>query len=311
MHKIFGFFRPWQLLPEPVRLAEMSFVSVIIPTYNRRLPLERAVASVVQQSYSDWELIVIDDGSTDQTPEWLHAHPLFSGTNPKGRVIRTENQGVSRARNLGIEAAQGEWIALLDSDDEWHVDKLKTQLDYAASHPHQPLIHGEEIWVRNGVRVNQCKHHQKYGGRVFAACVPLCTISPSTVIIQRGLFTELGAFNEEFPVCEDYEMWLRFTCCHEVGLVTTPVVTKYGGHADQLSHRYKAMDYWRVIALRAHLKNPLISESERQLVKRTMVDKCKILLRGYEKHNNKANYDQVAALLRQAEETCLALGASD
>ena len=279
----------------------MEQVSVILPTYNRLSLLKRAVESVSRQSYPHWELIVVNDGSTDQTRQWLESQALFQ--TDQAQAIHISNQGVSRARNVGIEAACGNWIALLDSDDEWLPEKLQRQVEYSLQHPHRPVIHGEEIWIRNGVRVNPCKHHRKYGGRIFEQCVPLCSLSPSTVMIRKDLFITEGMFKEDFPVCEDYDLWLRLCSRFEVGLIKTPIVIKYGGHRDQLSRRYKIMDYWRVKALAPFLTSPRISEKERDTVRETMKTKCKILLHGYKKHKNRSNFNEVLSLLHQAEES--------
>jgi glycosyltransferase involved in cell wall biosynthesis len=287
----------------------MIQVSVIIPTYNRLEVLKRAVASVEAQTYPHWDLWVIDDGSTDGTSEWLNQHPLFAHHQPnlashelsrQGRVIQIENSGVSHARNLGIEASQGEWLAFLDSDDEWLPQKLEKQMAFAEDHPEFPLIHGEEIWIRNGVRVNPHKHHQKKGGRIFDHCLPLCVISPSTAMIRRQAIKEVGLFRQDFPVCEDYELWLRLCAKWEVGFIEEFLINKYGGHQDQLSRRYKAMDYWRVRALVQFLDHPSLSTKEIQLLLHTLIKKCDILLRGYEKHQNWSDYDEVAKIRHQA-----------
>ncbi|MBT6957817.1 MAG: glycosyltransferase family 2 protein, partial [Opitutae bacterium] len=126
----------------------MPKVSVIIPTFNRLGYLPRSLGSVLAQSYDDYELIVVDDGSTDQTVDAIQQDY------PSVNLIEQENKGVSAARNAGIRAASGEWIALLDSDDEWLPGKLNSQMNALESHPEYRLCHTEEIWIRDGVRVN-------------------------------------------------------------------------------------------------------------------------------------------------------------
>ncbi|MCB0363761.1 MAG: glycosyltransferase, partial [Bdellovibrionales bacterium] len=279
----------------------MALISVILPTYNRLSLLKRAIGSVLAQSHPNWELIVVDDGSEDGTAQWLKTDSELLALGNRLRVIRVDNGGVSRARNLGVSGAKGEWLTFLDSDDEWLPEKLQMQMTHASLNPHHLLIHGEEIWVRNGERVNPCKHHQKFGGRIFAKCLPLCVISPSTVMIHRDLFQEVGLFNEEFPVCEDYELWLRICSRFEVGFISDPLIIKYGGHEDQLSKRYKAMDYWRVKALAPYLTNFNITDRERTSVREVLEKKCRILLQGYEKHNNMENYDEVSAYLHRCQ----------
>ncbi|MCC7405578.1 MAG: glycosyltransferase [Bdellovibrionales bacterium] len=275
----------------------MPRVSVVIPTFNRLSTLPRAIASVEAQSFRDWELLVVDDGSTDGTGDWLHQHPLFSGEAARGRVLVSPQLGVSRARNLGILHSHGEWLAFLDSDDEWLADKLLCQLNLAGQ-LQVPLIHANEIWIRNGVRVNECKHHAKGGGRIFSQGVPRCVISPSAALLRRDLLSTVGLFNEAFPVCEDYELWLRITSEFDVGFVETPLIRKFGGHADQLSRRYHAMDYWRVKALLPWVDSHRLTEGERQLVKQTIKKKCEILVKGYERHDNRENLAEIREVLQ-------------
>jgi glycosyltransferase involved in cell wall biosynthesis len=265
-------------------------VSVIIPTYNRAATLERAIRSVWAQTETSFELIVVDDGSTDETPERLQALQSAGG---RLRVERTENRGVSAARNLGVRVARGQWLAFLDSDDEWLPGKLATQLALLKEQPSLSLVHGEEIWIRRGVRVNPMRKHQKKGGDVFADAVRLCCISPSTVLLRKSLFEELGGFREDFPVCEDYDLWLKITAREKVGFTSEFLIKKYGGHKDQLSRAYPAMDYWRVIALQNVLATPGLSDRKRQLVRQEISRKSSLLLRGYRKHQNLGQYDQI------------------
>lgn len=269
-------------------------VSVIIPTYNRALLLPRAIISVIGQSFSDWELLVVDDGSTDDTAAVLQgfAHE------PRLRVLRSQNGGVSRARNWGIREARGEWISFLDSDDEWLADKLAKQLEFAATHPAVSVIHGDEIWIRNGVRVNPMNKHRKRGGDIYSDALKLCCVSPSTVMIRKDLFAEVGLFREDFPVCEDYDLWLRISAHHMVGFVEDVLIKKYGGHADQLSHRYRAMDFWRIHAIADRIHNDKLSDEKQRNSMAELKLKCEILLKGYRKHQNLIHYDQIFSIYR-------------
>ncbi len=277
----------------------MAQVSVIIPTYNRKSVLERALDSVVRQTYTEWELMVLDDGSDDGTEEFFEQWRRKQSPALDLRYLRTHNCGVSQARNRAARETSAPWLAFLDSDDEWLPGKLERQMALSAGYS---LIHGEEIWIRGGVRVNPMKKHRKGGGRLFARAVELCCISPSTVLLKRTLFEDLGGFRADFPVCEDYELWLRITARHEVGFVSEPVIVKYGGHEDQLSRNYPAMDYLRVRALRPFLAGVDLglSSEERQLVAATIVVKCDILLRGYDKHKRFDHSAQVEAWRAEA-----------
>lgn len=272
----------------------MPLVSVIIPTFNRGYVIERAVNSVLEQSFSDLECIVVDDGSTDNTQQ-----KLAEIKDPRLKVIQSGNQGVSAARNLGFVHSCGQWIALLDSDDEWLPHKLRVQLKLADENPKLPLIHGEEIWIRNGKRVNPKFKHRKEGGKIFERCLGLCLISPSAALMKRSLYEEMRGFREDYIVCEDYELWLRVTQKYEVGFVVDPILNKYGGHEDQLSSKYKAMDYWRVRAMEELFRNSeySLNLNESQALVETLLEKCHILKLGYEKHQNLENMDYIVSLI--------------
>lgn len=273
-------------------------VSVIIPTYQRLETLPRAIDSVLSQSFNDFELIVVDDGSSDGTAEYLKQ---LQEKEPRLRVIQQENHGVSAARNHAIEVANGKWLAFLDSDDEWLAKKLQMQMELAQIRPELKIIHGEEIWIRRGRRVNPHKKHKKFGGRVFRHCLALCLISPSAVIINKEIFQKIGSFNEDYVVCEDYDLWLRITAQYDVGFIEEPIIKKYGGHSDQLSTKYFAMDYWRVKSLSQLIDSPHISENEQTLLLQTIIEKSTILLNGYKKHENLENYDEIDKLSQRAQ----------
>ncbi len=218
-------------------------ISVIIPTWNRASRLASALQSVFAQRLPPAEVIVVDDGSTDDT------HRLVHSQFPQIHYIYQQHNGVSSARNTGIKAATGDWIALLDSDDRWLPEKLELQSESIRARPEYKICHCDEIWIRNGKRVNPMKKHAKRGGNIFRHCLPLCVISPSAVMIQRDLLTEIGLFDERLPACEDYDLWLRISALHPVLYVDKPLIIKDGGHSDQLSRHYWGMDRFRIQAL--------------------------------------------------------------
>ncbi len=135
-------------------------ISVVIPTFNRSHTLKRAINSVMQQSLQVDEIIVVDDGSTDDTYHLMRKYPDV-------HYIQQENAGVSAARNSGIHHAHGDWVALLDSDDEWKEKKIELQTDMLISNPSYRLCHGNELWVHDGKHLNKMKTHKKRGGRSF------------------------------------------------------------------------------------------------------------------------------------------------
>lgn len=256
-------------------------VSVILPAYNRAATLPRAIKSVLAQYYADWELVIVDDGSTDNT---LAVATPFLGA--RVRYFNTENFGVSHARNFGVKNSSGEWIAFIDSDDEWLPRKLELQM---ALTPYFELIHGEENWFRNDKPVKPQAKHAKSGGDVFKRCIEICCISPSTTVISRWLFEKMHGFREDFPVCEDYELWLRITRDLQVGFINEPVQNKYAGSGDQLSFTTPAMDYFRLKALA-----PFLESREAETVAHNMLVKADILLNGFKKYPNRKRELEVA-----------------
>ena len=260
--------------------AEMnSSVSVIIPSFNRASVLPRALDSVLAQTHEAAEIIVVDDGSSDGT------NALVERDYPSVNLLTQGNQGVSSARNAGASVSSGEWLAFLDSDDEWLPEKLSHQLACARDNPHISLIHSDEIWIRRGVRVNQMRKHRKSGGQIFEYCLPRCVISPSAVMMSKALFDRLGGFDEDFPACEDYDLWLRVCHQYEVAYIEHPLIRKHGGHEDQLSAKYWGMDRFRVKALAKLLAQSTLSIEQEVLTKRMLREKCRILMSGAEKRD--------------------------
>lgn len=252
-------------------------VSVIIPTHDRLQVLPRAIDSVRAQHYPVHELIVVDDGSGDGTAEWLTRHA------PDVQLITQNNHGVSHARNRGIEQATGEWIALLDSDDAWYPQKLERQMTALHQAPHHRLCHCDEHWIRNGRRVNPHRKHRKHGGEIFAHCLPLCCISPSAAVLHRSLLEEVGLFDESLPACEDYDLWLRICARDAVLYVDEALLQKTGGHDDQLSQRYPAMDRFRLQALAGMLCGDVLSAQQRSLAQAMFEHKARIYINGARK----------------------------
>ena len=260
-------------------------ITVVIPTYNRAHTLARALDSVLNQSYTAKEIIVVDDGSDDDTAN------LIKQRYPNIVYIAQNHGGVSKARNTGIFAASYSWIALLDSDDMWHKTKLAEQCSALAKDTQSPVCHTDEIWIRNGNRVNPKKKHAKKGGRIFRHCLPLCAISPSSAIISRELLIDIGLFDKSLPACEDYDLWLRITAEHPVNFIDKPLITKYGGHADQLSRQHWGMDRFRVKALEKVLRLESLSNDNRRAALHMLIEKLDILAAGAQKHGNTALLD--------------------
>jgi glycosyltransferase involved in cell wall biosynthesis len=281
-------------------------ISVIIPTYNRASVLPRAIDSVLAQKGATFELIVVDDGSKDNTRATVNAQRSTKKHDDLKercalRVARcAENKGPAAARNLGIKQAQGEWIAFLDSDDEWKPGKLKAQLEFFDQNPNYLICQTEEIWIRNGMRVNPMKKHQKYGGSIFEKCLPLCVISPSAVMMHRKLFDEIGLFDESLPACEDYDLWLRIAAKYPIGLIETPYIIKYGGHADQRSREFPAMDRFRIQSLARILSSGILSPEQTTAARKILEEKARIFIAGALKRGREKEAEEIASLAQRA-----------
>ena len=252
----------------------MPTVSAIIPTHNRSQTVLRALRSVYAQRILVNEVIVIDDGSSDDTVARIQAE--FPGV----ILICQTQHGVSHARNRGIDAAQGEWLAFLDSDDEWLPIKVETQLNAVRNNPSSRICHSNEIWIRNGRRVNPMNKHRKHGGWIFEHCLPRCVISPSSVLLHRSAIEEFGNFDESLPVCEDYDLWLRLTATLPVMHIPKPLIKKYGGHADQLSGSRWGMDRYRIWSLEKLLAAKTLTTAQERQALGELTRKIDIYLTG-------------------------------
>ena len=273
-------------------------ISVVIPTYNRREFAFNAIESVLNQTAHVGEIIVVDDGSQDGTSDAIKRH--F----PEVNLLVQDRSGVSASRNRGIRAATSEWIALLDSDDVWLPQKISTQLAYANTHPHARLIHCDEHWVRNGRPLNQKSYHQKSAGDIFARSLERCLISPSAVILKRDLFEQVGYFDESLPACEDYDLWLRITARFEVDYIDEKLITKHGGHPDQLSKTTWGLDRFRIRALKNLLEGNLLDGRQRQLAAAMLKRKAGIFAQGARKRGRNLEAQQYFEIARNAETIC-------
>lgn len=274
-----------------------QLISVIIPTYNRASVLFRAIDSVLAQTYKNYELLIVDDGSSDETHELLL--PLIKLE--KIKYFKHQNRGVSATRNVGVQKASGELITFLDSDDEWLPHKLQEQLNFIAQNPQIQIVYGEELWIRNGKRVNQKAIHKKSGGHIFPACVQQCLIAPSSVMLFKNLFLQMGGFDESFTICEDYDLWLKISSLMEIGFIANPLIIKHGGHDDQLSTKYVAMDFWRLKSMLGILKTRILNPEDQRLVVDSMKRRGAILMQGYQKYGNLNDYQLVEQMLQSLD----------
>ncbi len=256
-------------------------ISVVIPTYNRIETIQRALDSVLKQSVKVNEIIVIDNCSTDSTAAFI------KNTYPQVKVLEQIKQGVSASRNMGILNSMGEWVAFLDSDDEWLPNKIEYQIKAILENPKYKIFHTNETWIRNGDKVNQ-KKNKKKGGYIFSDCLKKCCVSPSNIIISKVIFKEYGLFNEELPICEDYEYWLRLSANEHFFLLPQVLSIKYEDRKDHLSRVFWGIDRYRVKALEFLQKNIYLSESQKLEAIKIILNKIEIILNGATKRGNKS-----------------------
>ncbi len=271
------------------------FISVIIPTFNRKTLCKKAITSVLNQTYTNYELLVIDDCSTDGTSLDI----LFGGKGNRKHCRYFSlpcNTGVAYARNYGVAQAEGAWVAFLDSDDEWHPKKIAKQTAWIRTHPECNIVQTKEIWIRKGKRVNPPKTHEKIAGDIFKESLERCMITPSSVMIKRDFFMAVGKFNESLPACEDYDLWLRITLNHPVGLVDEYLLTRHGGREDQLSYYIGILDKFRVRSLLQILAHEHPDSEQQQLIYTTLVRKAEIVANGAKKRNKVNEYERFTTI---------------
>ena len=262
-------------------------ISLIIPTYNRAEHLETTLLSALHQTIKVDEIIVIDDGSTDNTKQRVEKYPI--------KYIYQENQGVSSARNKGIQKAQNDWICFLDSDDIWESNKIEKQIAFHKTNSHILFSHTDELWLFNDKIIKQKKHQQKPSGYCFKENIPNTLIGASTVMCHKSVFEDVGVFDEALKACEDYDLWLRILDSYELGLINEKLIQKIAGHTGQLSFETPLMDSYRIQALLKHLESNHKDEVKLELIKR-----CDILINGAIKHGNdelKTHYIKLKATL--------------
>lgn len=267
-------------------------IALIIPTFNRAAKLRQALLSVKNQTLPTDEIIIVDDGSTDDSETLVKSE--FS----KVTYIYQENKGVSAARNLGIQNSTRPWIAFLDSDDQWLPQKLKKQMEAINRNPEILVCHTDEIWIRNGKRVNQTKKHGKSGGWIFSQCLPLCAMSPSSIVIHRSVFENVGLFDETLPACEDYDLWLRITSRYPVLFINQALIIKHGGHDDQLSRKFWGMDRFRIMALKKIVDAGELKPQDEKAARAMLLEKARIYLTGAQKRDKHEEVEFYQSLCR-------------
>lgn len=271
-------------------MSSQPFVSVIIPAYNRFEFLKEAITSVKIQTYRCFEIIVVDDGSTDNTSDLLDRTGVLYV-----KIRHTGKPG--HTRNIGALRASGRYLAFLDSDDLWKSNKLEMQVLFFNKNPDILFCHTREIWRRGNDIVSQKNQNHRRSGNIFDDALKKCIVGPSTVMLTKKLFFDSGMFNPKIEIAEDYEFWLRICDRHLIGYVDKPLTEKRSGHPDQLSNKYDQIEIFRLKALRADVDEGIFSGTHLQLARSELVRKCRIYAAGCRKRgrvSESAHYDSLA-----------------
>ncbi len=208
----------------------MPLVSVVIPTYNMAAFIGQAISSVLAQSMTDLELVVVDDGSTDETAQ------VVSGFGDRVSYIHQANNGGNSARNRGVAAAHGRYVAFLDADDTWLPEKLELQLRVFDEYPSVGFVGcGYQVQNHDGTRSHETVVRRNYPSRdAFVRALQICQILPgsaSGVVVRRQTLLEAGPFDQSIRIAEDWDMWLRLAQLCDVHFVEQVLVTirRHGG----------------------------------------------------------------------------------
>ena len=240
-------------------------VSVVIPTYNRAHVLGRSIDSVLKQTYTNFELIIVDDGSVDNTMELIKKY-LNDG---RVKYHRLENNaGVSNARNEGAALAQGEWIAFHDSDDEWHPDKLEKQLKYIENHQECEMVYSAYAYYKEGRDGYIRMPHEGVRGNITDYLLLKNCIGAPTVIIKNELFKKLGGFRSDYPSLEDWEFAIRVSMMTSIGFVDECLVD---AHYSENGVGEIALNYCRARCM-------IIADYKSELEKRNIFDTAVVTL---------------------------------
>lgn len=265
----------------------MKKISVIIPTYNRADKIEKSIRSVLNQTYSDMEVLVVDDASTDNTRD-----VVCSIQDERVRYIRLEqNGGASAARNAGVSFADTEWIAFHDSDDAWRFDKLEKQIQYRDLHPEYDLIYTayvlhlaneEDIYVPGSMPV-ECLQ-----GDMYNLLLKGNTIGAPTILMRKAVFEEVNGFDTTWKSLEDWDFVLRISKNHKIGYVNEILLDAYrleGSISSNVGAYYSS-------------RCRMIAEHKEEMVKRGLFDE--VLLSLFQKAQQEGVLEMVQKLLMQS-----------
>jgi glycosyltransferase involved in cell wall biosynthesis len=213
----------------------MPKISVVIPAYNAMTYLPKTLESVLTQTFTDFEVLIINDGSSDTILNWS-----ASVTDPRVKLISQDNQGLSGARNTGIAQAKGEYIAFLDADDLWKPTKLEKQVRYFEDNPDVGLVHNWTILIDETDKPTGEQWNPHLEGNVWEQIIVINSVSSGAAIVRRCCFETVGVFARDLSGTADWDMWIRIAYRYPFAVVKEPL-TLYRQHSQNMSKNCKHM----------------------------------------------------------------------
>ena len=196
----------------------------------------------------------------------------------------------------------------MDSDDEWDSSKLEKQLELTKTSDGIRAIHTDEKWIRNGNEVLPPRYLDKSNHLLWERSLRHCLICPSSVLLHKSVFDEIGFFDESLTVCEDYDFWLRLLLEEKIELIEEKLVVKHGGHPDQLSTTTWGMDRFRIKSLQKLTDSTKLSPQQKTLVIEVITEKCAILAKGSEKRQKSEEAKNFRELAKKYNNRLTSLG---
>jgi glycosyltransferase involved in cell wall biosynthesis len=248
----------------------MPKVSVVIPAHNSSKFLAETIRSVLYQSFRDFEIIIIDDGSTDDTAKVASGFPV--------RYFWQENRGVSAARNKGIELSQGEYIAFLDSDDMWLPQKLELQLAAIENAPLAGVVYSDLYYYDNTTCTTTGTFLQKRRrppprGKVLGEFIEYFFGHPSTLLVRKNVFAQVGMFDETLHNCEDDDMLFRMASYCEFEVVPVPLVMYRMHDSGQKSREQETVTHYYILYLNKALQSPMLNDEMRMKLCKSLAER--------------------------------------
>ncbi len=277
-------------------------IAVVVPVRDRPILLLRALHSVLAQTFRPAAVIVVLDAPGGRKSEDAHAARSLEASFERLAIplvlVEGETRGPAAARNAGVRATDHDWIAFLDSDDAWHANKLARQADYLARRPHLVACQTRERWFRFDRELAQPERLRPRRGRFLRDALHTCLVACSSVVIRRDAFWEVGGFDESYPACEDFELWLRLLEVQALGLVEEKLSDKHSGDWPQLSSS-PLLDQLRIRAVLSAVDRGRLGAEERAAARASCLAKLSVLERGADKHGSRRMVEEVRAEIRR------------